>query len=190
MTMRYFQNAADSSVHGYDDVAQAAAVAECIAVGWADITGSWPRAPTLADLAAATVAAASAACANLVAQIYPDPTHQAAFANAASIVNGAGGAAPTSAPMAAKFAALAAVYGFLPAAFATLVVAMQGASFDLSAALATLNGAASAAATPAALAAALAAFETALAAVVAEIAAAGLPAVAAPAAISIVGVNA
>lgn len=147
--------------------------------------------PPVAQLAATLAAAASDACASVVAQVYPDAAHQAAFQNAASIVNGNGGSAPSAAPMAAKFAALAAVYGLSASAFATLVVAMQGASFDLSAALATLSAAASVATTPAALATALAAFETALAGVVAEINAAGLPsAIAAPAPIAIPGVNA
>jgi len=150
-----------------------------------------PSTPTQGALAGQLAAAASAACAVVVAQIYPDAAHQAAFQNAASIVNGNGGAAPTAAPMAAKFAALAAVYGLSASAFATLVTAMQGASFDLSAALATLDGAAAAAATPAELAAALAAFETAIAATVAEINAAGLPSpIAAPAPIVIVGIDA
>jgi hypothetical protein len=148
-------------------------------------------APTQAMLAQQAAAAASAACAAIVAQIYPDAAHQAAFSNAASMVNGAGGAAPSSGAMAAKFAALAAVYGLSASAFATVVVAMQGASFDLSAALATCEAAASAATTPAQLAAALATFESALAAVVAEIDAAGLPSpIAAPAPIVITGVNA
>jgi hypothetical protein len=147
--------------------------------------------PPVVQLAAALVAAASAACAAVVAQIYPDPAHQAAFQNAASIVNGNGGAAPTAAPMAAKFAALAAVYGLSASAFAMLVTAMQGASFDLSAALAALDAAASAAATSAALATALTAFETAIAAVVAEINAVGPPvSVSAPAPIALPGVNA
>ena len=154
-------------------------------------TPATPSTPTQGALAGQLAAAASAACAVVVAQIYPDAAHQAAFQNAASIVNGNGGAAPTAAPMAAKFAALAAVYGLSASAFATLVTAMQGASFDLSAALATLDGAAAAAATPAELAAALAAFETAIAATVAEINAAGLPSpIAAPAPIVIVGIDA
>jgi hypothetical protein len=163
--------------------------------GWTYVGGALvapvSAAPSQAILVARLVAGASAACADVVAQIYPDPAHQAAFQNAASIVNSNGGAAPSAAPLAAKFAALAAVYGLSATAFATLVAAMQGASFDLSAALATLTGAASAATTPAGLAAALDAFETALAATVAEINAAGLPsAIAAPAAISITGINA
>lgn len=150
-----------------------------------------PAPPTQAMLAEQLAAAASAACAKVVAQIFPDPTHQAAFQNAASIVNGAGGAAPTADPLATKFAALAAVYGLSASAFATLVMAMQGASFDLSAALAALDAAADAATTSAALATALAAFETAIATVVAEINAAGLPAsIASPAPISIAGINA
>jgi hypothetical protein len=150
-----------------------------------------PYAPPVAQLAAALTAAGSAACAAVVAKIYPDAAHQAAFQNAASIVNGNGGAAPTVDPLATKFASLAAVYGLSAAAFASVVTAMQGASFDLSAALAELNSAAAGATTSAQLATALAAFETAIAAVVAEINGAGLPmTVAAPPPIGIAGVNA
>ena len=166
---------------------------QAVAVGMSYANGAFgpPPAPPLAQLKTALSAAASGACASVVAQIYPDATHQSAFQNAASMVNGNGGAAPTIAPLAAKFAALAAVYGLPASAFATLGVAMQGADLDLSAALATLDDAVDAATTPAALAAALTAFETAIAATVAEINAAAPPtAIVAPAAIRIVGVNA
>ncbi len=148
-------------------------------------------APTQAQLAASLTSAASAACALVVAQTLPDPSHQAAFQNAAAIVNGNGGAAPTTGPLATKFAALATVYGMSASAFATLAVAFQGASLDLSTALTTLWAAASAATTSAQLATALTAFETAIGNVVAEINAAGPPGpTVAPAAIIIAGINA
>lgn len=161
------------------------------AIGYPAALGLQPTPPpTQAQLAASLAAAASAACTHVIAQIYPDAAHQAAFQNAASIVNGNGGAAPAVDPLAKKFENLAAIYGLSASAFATLVVAMQGASFDLSAALATLNGAAADATTPAELAAALTSFETALAAALVEINAAGLPiTIAAPAPIIIAGVN-
>jgi hypothetical protein len=147
--------------------------------------------PTQGELAASLAAAASAACTEIVSKIYPDAAHQAAFQNAASIVNGNAGAAPTVEPLATKFASLAAIYGLSASGFAALVIAMQAASFDLSAALAVLNGGAADATTPVQLAAALTAFETALAAAVAEINAAGLPVTtAAPPAIRIAGINA
>ena len=146
--------------------------------------------PTQAQLRAALLAAASSAAAFVVAQVMPDAAHQTAFQNAASIVNGAGGA-PSSGPLATKFAALAAAYGMSANSFAALVLGMQGASLDLSASLATLSAASAAAASAADLASALATFETAIAAVVAEVNAASPPvAIASPAAIVIAGVNA
>ncbi len=148
-------------------------------------------APTQAQLVAALNAAASAACAFIVGQTFPDPSHQTAFQNAAAIVNGNAGAAPTTGVLATKFASLATVYGLSASAFATLVVAMQGASLDLSTALTTLWAAAAAATTGAQLATALTAFETAIGNVVAEINAAEPPGpTVAPAAISIAGINA
>ena len=146
--------------------------------------------PSLAELKASLAAAASAAASAIVAQVMPDAAHQAAVQNAASIVNGNGGSAPSSGPMAAKFTALAATYGMTSSAFAALVLAMQGASFDLSAALASLSVASASATSTTDLASALAAFETAIVAVVAEVNAASPPmAIASPAAISIAGIN-
>jgi hypothetical protein len=150
-----------------------------------------PPAATQAQLAAALEGAASAACAAIVAQVFPDAAHQAAFQNAAALVNSNGGAAPVSGPLATKFAALASVYGLSASAFAALIVVMQGASLDLSAALGTLVTAAQPATTAAQLATALAAFETALATVVSEINAGSPPTpIVAPAVITIAGINA
>ena len=147
--------------------------------------------PTVAQLRASLIDAASTACASIIMQITPDATHQAAYQNAAAIVNANGNAAPTSAPLQAKFAALATQAGAASsAAFAAIVVAVQGASLDLSTALIALKTASIAATTSAALATALTAFDAALAAVVTEVNAAVLSPITAPAAISIVGINA
>ena len=147
-------------------------------------------APTQAQLVAALIAAASAASASIVSQVFPDAAHQAAFQNAASIVNGNGGQAPTTGPLAAAFGALATAYGATPANFVAFVLAAQAASLTLGAASATLTSAASAATTSAQLATALTAFETAIGTVVAELNAALPTPITAPAAISIKGVNA
>ena len=148
-----------------------------------------PPAPTLPMLAREVVGAASAACAAIVAQVFPDPAHQAAFQNAASIINGNGGAAAASGPFASAFAALAAAYGAPPAAFVGFVIAAQSASLTLGAALATLSNSAAAAATPADLASALSAFETAIGAVAAALDAALPSPVAPPAPIVIPGID-
>lgn len=152
-------------------------------------TGLTP--PTQAQLATAVVAAAIAASGSVVGQIFTDPAHQSAFQNAASIVNGNGGAAPSAGTLATKFAELAAVYGLTATAFATLVLALQGASLDLSTALSAVEVSAASATTSGQLATALAAFETAIGNVVTEINAASPPVpVIAAAAIVIKGVNA
>jgi hypothetical protein len=150
-----------------------------------------PTPPPQAQLAANLISAASRACSTIVGQIFPDAAHQSAFQNSAAIVNGSGGSAPASGVLATKFAALASVYGLSASAFAALIVVMQGASLDLSAALGTLTAAAETATTSGQLATALAVFETAIGAVVAEINAGSPPTqIVAPAAITIAGINA
>lgn len=67
-------------------------------------------APALASLQAALIGAASAVAARIVGEVEPDPTHAAAFTNAAMIVAANAGAAPASGPFAAAFAQLAADY--------------------------------------------------------------------------------
>ncbi|MDR3488827.1 MAG: hypothetical protein P4M05_28480 [Bradyrhizobium sp.] len=157
---------------------------------WSIVNGAIVVTPlTAAQLAPSLVSAASAACSNIINQITPDDTHQYAFTNAASILNGNGGVAPTTGPLASKFASLAASFGESVANFAILVNDVQGASLDLGAAQAALKSAAAAATTATQLAAALTAFETALAAVVSEITTAGVT-VTAPPAITISGINA
>ena len=118
--------------------------------------------PALSDLAAALARSGSAACAALIAQIMPDAAHQTAFQNAASIINGNSGEAPTAEPLKTKFANLAAAYGIEAPAFAVLVSTVQGAALDVGAALAVLNSACAAATDAAQLNTALAAFETAI----------------------------
>jgi hypothetical protein len=165
-----------------------------IAVGWVYSGSAWAApvaiVPPVPELAAALKAAASTACAALTAQIVPDVTHQNAYVNAAAMV-GPSATVPTVPPVSTAFGALASAFGQQPQAFATLVVAISAASQTLSAILTTLSTAASAATTSAQLASALAAFEASLASLVTSINAAGLTvAVVAPAAISIVGINA
>jgi hypothetical protein len=188
---------AGAAIGNYFHADFAAALVSCaatVAAGMQYANGGFtpappPAAPALAQLAAALVTAASAACGQVTNQITPDAAHQYAFTNAAAILNGNGGAAPASGPLAAKFDALAAAYGQTPANFALLVTDIQGASLDLGAALVTLESAAATATTAAQLAAALTAFETSIGAVIAEITAADVSAVA-PAAITILGINA
>ncbi len=162
----------------------------------ADGTVSAAPAPTytLAQLEAQVTGACAAACQNVVAQITPDANHSAAFQNAASILNGNAGVAPSGDPLKTAFANLAAAFGASSAsAFATLILAVQKASLDLLTAQTALTAAAKAATAAqgasGSLQAPLSAFETSLAAVVSELVAAGAT-ITAPPAISIVGVNA
>jgi hypothetical protein len=149
-------------------------------------------APALSVLQARTLAAASAAAGSILAQVFPDAVHQAAFQNAGAIVAGNNGAAPAStAATYSAFSAFATVYGMTAAAFASLVQAGQNASMSMAVASATLTSAVNVATSAAAIATALAAFEAALVSVVATLNAASPPvAFVAPAAISITGVNA
>ena len=166
-------------------------------IGWT-LSGSAlipPAASTetvpLATLAASVLSAANAAGSAVLAQIYPDATHQAAGQNAAMIAAISGGAPASTSPFYAAFNSYAAVFGVTPAALAALALVLTNQSMALSAATITLQTAASAATTAAQLATALAAFEAALAGVVAAVNAVPPPvALVAPAAISIVGVNA
>ena len=144
---------------------------------------------SLADMGARARAAVAAAASLVVAQVMPDAAHQAAFQNAASILNGNGRAPPTSGPLASAFTALAASYGLSASAFAGVVLGAQAASMILTAASATFNAAASAATDAGGIATALSVFETALAAVMTEINAVLPIPITAPASIVIAGVN-
>lgn len=152
-------------------------------------TPSSVPAPTQAQLVELLVAAAGSAAVSLVTQVMPDATHQAAFQNAASIINGNGGVAPSSGPLQTAFAALAAAYGVTPTNFVTLVLTAQASSLTLGAAVAALNSAAVGATTAAELATALAAFETAIGGVVSSLNAVFPSPLISPAAISIPGIN-
>lgn len=145
---------------------------------------------SLSDLAAQAKAAVSAAAGAVVAGVTPDAAHQAAFQNAAAILNGNGGAAPSSGPLATAFGALASAYALSSSAFATVVLDVQAASLTLAAAVATFNSAATVAGNADALASALSAFETALGGVVTSINAVLPVPVTAPPAIRIAGINA
>lgn len=147
--------------------------------------------PTQAQLAAAVTAAAAAAANAVLAQIYTDPVHQAAGQNAAMIAAIAGGAPVSGSLFYAAFNGYATLFSVTPAALATLAITLTNESMALSVALSTVEAAASAATTTAQLSAALTAFETAISAVVAAVNAASPPVtLTAPAAISIIGVNA
>lgn len=164
-------------------------------IGWTLSGGSLvaptPSAPSipLATLVAEAKTAVSAAASAVVTAVMPDAAHQAAFQNAAAILNGNGGAAPTTGPLATAFGALATAYGLSTANFVTLVLDAQAASLTLAAAVATFNTAASAATSSSALATALAAFETALGGVVSAVNAVLVSQITAPAPIVIVGIN-
>ena len=148
-------------------------------------------APTQAQLAASVLSACRSAANAVLAQIYPDPIHQAAGQNAAMIAAVSGGAPTSTSPFYAAFNAYAALYGITPGALATLAVVLTNQSLALSAAILTLDGTVAAANTSAALAAALTAFEAAIGAVVTAVNAASPPVpIVAPAAITITGVNA
>jgi trimeric autotransporter adhesin len=170
-------------------VASAAALDEILTAAGLPVSGLTP--PAVASLQTALVAAASTAAAAVTAQIYTDPAHQAAGQNAGVIVTMSGGAPTSSSPFFSAFNAYAAAWGLAPAAFATLIEVLINQSLALSGALNALEAASSAATTAAQLATALSTFETALNAIVAAINAAGTPfPMTAPAAISIVGINA
>lgn len=156
---------------------------------WAAALAAPDPAPSLAQLQAEVIAAAQSSADSITTQIAPDSTHQLAYLNAAAMVWSANGAAPTSGPSAAIFAAYAADFGVSPAVLAARVLAGSAGSIALSGALVALQGAASVATTSAGLAAALATFEAALSGIVANLTAPGLLVVAPPA-ISIPGVNA
>jgi hypothetical protein len=147
--------------------------------------------PAQNELISSLILAASQTCEKIISYIYPDITHQAAFQNAASIINSNNGIAPSIDPLASKFNALAAVYGMSPSIFASVVVAMQSASFDLSIALSILSTTSTNALTSADLVTALTIFESSITNVVNEINSSSLPSkISLPSPIMIVGINA
>ena len=143
-----------------------------------------------AALTAAVIAAAKNAAGTILAQIYPDATHQAAGQNAAMIAAVSGGAPASGSPFYAAFNAYASIFGVSPAALAALAIVLTNQSMALSAAVITLEAMASASTTSAELATEIADFETAASAVVTAVNAASPPVpLSAPAAIVIPGVN-
>lgn len=153
--------------------------------------GALSPAPTQSELAASLSGAASAAADFLLTQVAPDRPHLVAYQNAAAVAAANGGSAPTVDPLKSAFASQAAAFGYTPADFATLTMAISAASMSLSAALATLQGSAQSASTAADLATALTAFEQAIDALVAGLNSSGLKVtVVAPSPISISGINA
>ena len=164
-----------------------------VAQGWTYSAGEFSApvvaGPTLPELQTALITAAASACDFLTSQVNRTQTHAAAFFNVASVVSANGGTVPTTGPLASSLAALATIYGGSTTAFGELSGALQKAAMDNLTTLVTLETAALSATTSHDLATALTAFETSLTAVFDEIAAAGAT-IAAPTAISIVGINA
>lgn len=164
-----------------------------VAKGWIYSAGEFSApvvtGPTLPELQAALITAAASACDFLTSQVNRTQTHAAAFFNVASVVSANGGIVPTTGPLASSLAALATIYGGSTSAFGGLSVALQKAAMDNLTALVTLETTALSATASDELVTALTAFETALTAVFNEITAAGAS-IAAPTAISIVGINA
>jgi hypothetical protein len=160
-------------------------------------------------LASRLVAAAAAAATAVSAQVVPDSTHLTAYLNVAAIV-GPAATLPTVEPWKTAFASLATANGFGAdlQGFATLAVSVGAMSASLSALVTSVSAAAhqatasvaaatadkAAAAYQAAvssLEAALETFSSGLAALVAALNGAGLTVtIAAPAEISIAGINA
>ena len=168
-----------------------ASAAPTVAVGWAYAGGKFsapsPPAPTQAQLQAAVISAASSVCAQITNAVAPDAAHANAYQIAAGALSN--GVVPSSGPVASWLASYAAANGQSEAQVVGAVLAGASAALGLSSALATLEAEASAATTSAQLVTALTAFEASIASILAAMASGGVT-VAAPAAISIAGVNA
>jgi hypothetical protein len=145
---------------------------------------------SLASLKQATVSAGSAYADAIVGQVTPTVTRQAAFQNAAGILAGSGGSAPTSGPYVDAFAALASSYGISASAFATVVMTAQNASLQIETAMSSFDTEVITASTTAQIVSAIAAFEGALASVISRVNAVMPSPVTTPPPISIPGVNA
>ena len=147
--------------------------------------------PSVEDIAAQILGSATHVCGIITQQVVPDETHRTAYTNAATIVWGNGGKAPTAEPAKTIFSAQAAALGLKPETFASVVQAVSLVSLELATLLSTLRGSTSAAETYDQLKDALAAFETGLVDLVTKLNGAGLTiTVAAPEAILIEGFNA
>lgn len=147
--------------------------------------------PDPTSLAPTVIDAATRACDAVTQQIIPDATHQQAYQNAATIVWGSGGKAPTADPAKSVFAGQAKALGLSVDTFAGVVSAVSLLSLQLATLLSTLRAGASDATTIDQLNGALTAFEAGLSGLVGSLNAAGLTvAVKAPDPILIAGLNA
>ena len=147
--------------------------------------------PTVAQLAAQLVSAATSVAAAIVGQVFVTPASQAALQNAALIILVNGGTAPSTGPNASALASMATAYGASSvSAFATMVTTSVTQSITLETALVNLQAAAQVASTSSALASALSTFETAVAGVISALNAVLVLPIVAPAAIVIPGINA
>jgi hypothetical protein len=143
----------------------------------------------LSTYAALAAKAVSDAATSIVSQIMPDPAHQAAFQNAAAILNGNGGNPPASGPLYSAFNALAGAYGMTAASFASTVIGAQAASMSLAAHVADFNSANGKAANTADIAAAINQFETEIGLLVTSLNSSLPVPITAPTAIAITGIN-
>lgn len=163
------------------------------AVGWAEqADGSYlaPSAPALTHLAEILVNAATQSCQSVSDQVVPDATHQQAYQNAATIVWGSGGKAPTEEPAKSAFSAQAASLGLSVDTFANVVMGVSLASLQLAAILSTVRAGADSAKSTDDLKAVLTVFDASISELVISLNGAGLTvAVKSPAAIEIVGIN-
>ena len=147
-------------------------------------------APAQAQLQASLNAALEATADAVTVALTPTKTHQVGFGNIAAIVTANGNASPSTGADATAIATIATSFGTNAAGISTQAQALKTASLSLLAALVTAQTATLQATTATQLAAALTAFETSLASILTAINAVIAVPVAAPAAISIKGINA
>ena len=147
----------------------------------------------VALLAAALINAAQKSSGAITDAIASTKTHLAGYASFANMARApsANNGVPTNSIDLAAFKAAASALGLTTAAFATVVLAMDGASGQNLAILLALEASAATAKSASDLATALSTFQAALAAFVAQLNAVGLTTtVPAPTTITIVGINA
>jgi hypothetical protein len=164
------------------------------AIGWVLTNGVLvpPTSPpyNLTNLKSALLTAVGYTCTFIVQTVQPVLALQVAFLNAASIVNGNGGAAPTTGPLVSRFDALATNYGITADQLATLCVTLEAGSLDLANALLAITAASAAATTPTQLATALTNFESSISTLVTEVNSVVPMPIPSPPAITIAGINA
>lgn len=145
---------------------------------------------SLASLKQAAVLAASAYADEVVKQVTTTITRQAAFQNAAGIIAGNGGTAPTSGPYADTFAALALSYGKSASDFAVVVFTMQNATLQIETAMSNFDAEVATKSTTPQIVLAITTFEHALSAVILQVNAVTPNSVTTPPPIFIPGVTA